>query len=73
MKMCLKVTQSEAIQEVDDVFFFIGADLEIFSISSQASAVNGCRQQESNQLLKHHNNPQVIHVTSVHQLKSVCL
>ncbi len=34
-------------------------------------SVNGCRQNESpNSWYKHHNNPQVIHMTPVHQLKS---
>ncbi len=33
-----------------------------------SSAVNGCCQNES--WLKHHNNPQVIHTTPVHQLTS---
>ncbi len=35
------------------------------------SAVNGCHQNESsNGLWKHHNYPQVIHMTPVHQLTS---
>ncbi len=34
-------------------------------------AVNGCRQIESQQLIEHHNNPQVIHTTPVHQLSEV--
>ncbi len=40
-------------------------------LSNGSSAVNGCRQNESpNSWLKHHNNPQVIHTTPVHQLTS---
>ncbi len=36
-----------------------------------SSAVNGCRQNESpNSWWKHHNNPQVIHISPVHQLTS---
>ncbi len=39
-------------------------------LTSGSSAVNGCRQWESEQLIKHHNNPQVIHTPPVHQLMS---
>ncbi len=40
-------------------------------LTNGSSAVNGCRQNECpKQLLKHHNNPQVIHTTPVHQLTS---
>ncbi len=40
-------------------------------LTSGSSAVNGCHQNESsNSLWKHHNYPQVIHMTPVHQLTS---
>ncbi len=40
-------------------------------LSNRSSAVNGCRQNESpNSWYKHHNNPQVIQTTPVHQLTS---
>ncbi len=64
MKMCLKFTHLQAIQDVDE---FVLLDLEKFSstvhllLTSGSSAVNGCRQNESP-------NPQVIHMTPVHQL-----
>ncbi len=40
-------------------------------LSNGCSAVNGSRQNESpNSWSKHHNNPQVMHTTPVHQLTS---
>ncbi len=53
----------------------IRTDLEKFSVTFLAYqwilSEWGCRQNESpNSWYKHHNNPQVIHMTPVHQLKS---
>ncbi len=40
-------------------------------LTNGSSAVNGCRQNESpNSWEKHHDNPQLIHTTPVHQLTS---
>ncbi len=63
-KNLLKCTHLQAIQDVDE---FVLLDLEKVSITvhhlltNGSSAVNGCRQNKST-------NPQVIHMTPVHQL-----
>ncbi len=74
MKICFTFTHPQAIQNVD-VCFFIWTDLEKFSITSLAHQWILCSEWvpsewESKQLIKHHNNPQVIHTTPVHQLTS---
>ncbi len=44
---------------------------EMFHLSNGCTAVNGCHLNESpNSWYKHNNNPQVIHITPVHQLVS---
>ncbi len=54
--MCLKVTQSEAIQDVDEFVFSSEQIWKYLALAHKpinwSSAVNGCRQQESNQLIK---------------------
>ncbi len=72
VKICWKCTHPQAIQDVDEFVSSSKQKQEKFSITSlTSSAVNGCHQNESlNSWWKHHNNPQVIHVTPVHQLMS---
>ncbi len=61
--MCLKFTQIQTIQDVDE---FDSLYEQIFRnvalhhlLTNGSSAVNGCRQKwEFKQLIKHHNNPQ---------------
>ncbi len=60
------------LQDVD-VCFFVGTDLEKFSITGLVhqrilGSELGQSVWESKQLIKHHNNPQVNHTTPVHQL-----
>ncbi len=54
--MSLKVTQSEAIQDVDEFVFSSEQIWKYLALAHKpinwSSAVNGCRQQESNQLIK---------------------
>ncbi len=50
MKISLKSHHPQAIHDVDEFVFFMGTDLEKFSITSLingSSAVNGCCQNES--------------------------
>ncbi len=51
MKICLKCTQPQAIQDVDE---FVSSSEQIWRnvvllhlLSNESSAVNGCRQNES--------------------------
>ncbi len=73
-KICWKIIHAIAIQHADE---FVSSLKEIWTkkialhhlFTNGSSAVNGCRQNESpNSLYKHHNNPQVIHMTHVYQL-----
>ncbi len=69
MKMC----STQVIQDVDE--FVSSSELEKCSIPSLAQQWILCSEWvpsewESKQLIKHHNNPQVIHTTPVHQLMS---
>ncbi len=63
-------------KDVDELFFFIRTDLEKCSITSLGhQCIIICSEWvpsewESKQLIKHHNNIQVIHTTPVHQLTS---
>ncbi len=68
--------KGQAIRDIDEFVFFITSDLEkciIISLAQQRIHWSEWVpwERESNQLIKkHHNNPQVIHTTPVHQLKS---
>ncbi len=73
MRICWKGLLPEAIQDV--VEFVSLSYLEKCSITSLAHQRMLCSewvpsQWESKQLIKHHNNPQVIHTTPAHQLTS---
>ncbi len=74
MKICWNFTYPQAVQDVDE---FVSSTEQIWrSVASHhlltngSSAVNGCRQNERPNSWLHHNNPQVIHTTPVHQLMS---
>ncbi len=68
MKICWRFTHPQAIKDVDS-FFSIRTDLEKFSITSLAHQWILCSEWvpsewESKKLIKHHKNPQVIHIQS---------
>ncbi len=51
MNICWKCAHPQAIQDVDEFFYFIGIDLEKLALhhllTNGSIAVNGCRQNAS--------------------------